>query len=70
MKKTFEKLIQQGYENTGVFEHYSILSKGDERILYDTVEDNVFARWNIKELIQPTQEGDLESSLEDGFNIF
>ena len=62
--------MEQGYVDTGEFGHYTILSKGDERIIYDVVEDHVFAKWNIKELMQPTQEGDLESSLEDGFNIF
>lgn len=67
MKKTFERLLEQGYEDTGVFGHYAILSKGDERILYDPVEDHVMGIWNIKDLMKPTQEGDYA---EDGFNIF
>ncbi len=67
MKKTFESLLEQGYIDTGVFGQYAILQKGDERILYDVVEDHIFGRWNIKDLMQPTQEGD---QLEDGFNTF
>ncbi len=70
MKKTFESLIEKGYEDTGVFGNYTILKKGDERILYNPIEDNIFGRWNINDLMKPTQEGDLESSVEDGFNVF